>query len=405
MLLRIYVGLTLVLLVMNQSNAQASDDSSDGVIRVATYNVAMYRDAAGLLAKEIKAGHSGQASRIAEVIRRVRPDMILINEIDYEEGSTEIVDYFRKHYLETKQENIAGWPEPIEYPYYFYKPVNTGVDSGEDFDQDGSAGGPADAFGYGRYPGQYGMLLLSRYPILEEESHTFQKLLWKDYPKAMIPKFPDSGEAYYSDSQTEKFRLSSKSFWDVCVQLPCDEKVHLLCSHPTPAAFDGPEDRNGCRNYDEIGMVATYVSGGDAISYLKNDSGESVEGIGANKHCVVLGDLNADPVDGSSRKGAIQQLLEHPLLQGDYIPKSTGGKPASHASAKFNSEQKGDPSHDTSDFSGDNYGNLRIDYVIPTKGFTIVDGGVFWPLGSEPGADAVKGSDHRLVWLDLQISE
>ena len=36
------------------------------------------------------------------------------------------------------------------------------------------------------------------------------------------------------------------------------ETVHFLVSHPTPPVFDGPEDRNGPRNYDEIRFWADY---------------------------------------------------------------------------------------------------------------------------------------------------
>ena len=38
--------------------------------------------------------------------------------------------------------------------------------------------------------------------------------------------------------------------------------VHFLVSHPTPPVFDGPEDRNGTRNFDEIRFWADYISPG-----------------------------------------------------------------------------------------------------------------------------------------------
>ena len=38
------------------------------------------------------------------------------------------------------------------------------------------------------------------------------------------------------------------------------KKIHFLVSHPTPPVFDGPEDRNGRRNHDEIRLWADYVS-------------------------------------------------------------------------------------------------------------------------------------------------
>ena len=41
--------------------------------------------------------------------------------------------------------------------------------------------------------------------------------------------------------------------------------VHFLVSHPTPPVFDGPEDRNGTRNADEIRFWADYVTPGAGV--------------------------------------------------------------------------------------------------------------------------------------------
>jgi hypothetical protein len=38
--------------------------------------------------------------------------------------------------------------------------------------------------------------------------------------------------------------------------------VHFLVSHSTLPVFDGPEDRNGRRNFDEIRFWADYISPG-----------------------------------------------------------------------------------------------------------------------------------------------
>ena len=109
---------------------------------------------------------------------------------------------------------------------------------------DGEVAGPQDAYGYGRFPGQYGMALLSRYPILEDQARTFQTLKWSAMPGALRPR------GYYPDDVWRHLRLSSKSHWDVPIGVGMREDgfvVHALCSHPTPPAFDGEEDRNGCR--------------------------------------------------------------------------------------------------------------------------------------------------------------
>jgi hypothetical protein len=58
-------------------------------------------------------------------------------------------------------------------------------------------------------------------------------------------------------------RLSSKSHWDVPIDIPLGDgvtkRVHMLLHHPTPPAFDGEEGRNLRRNHDEIRLFADYV--------------------------------------------------------------------------------------------------------------------------------------------------
>ncbi len=54
-------------------------------------------------------------------------------------------------------------------------------------------------------------------------------------------------------------RLSSTSHWDVPVYV--GRVVHVLAAHPAAPALDGPEDRNGLRNADEIRFWADYVAG------------------------------------------------------------------------------------------------------------------------------------------------
>ena len=45
----------------------------------------------------------------------------------------------------------------------------------------------------------------------------------------------------------------------------------LLVAHPTPPVFDGPEDRNGRRNFDEIPLLGDYVTG--RSGYIYDDDG------------------------------------------------------------------------------------------------------------------------------------
>ena len=116
-------------------------------------------------------------------------------------------------------------------------------------------------------------------------------------------------------------------------------------------------------------------------------------------HFVIAGDLNADPVDGDSTNRAILQLLQHPRVQAEPIPTSRGGREKSVIDGEANAQHRGDASCDTGDFADARSGNLRIDYVLPSRSLKIVESGVFWPSSDDPAHPLVAASDHRLVWV------
>ena len=134
-----------------------------------------------------------------------------------------------KNYLNVSQNGVKG----IDYPYFYLAESNTGVVSEFDLNNDGKAGvGGGDAYGFGVFPGQYAMVLLSQHPIITDEVRTFQKFLWKDMPNVTLPVNPETGEAWYSDEELEIFRLSSKSHWDVPVKVG-DEVIPVSYTHLT----------------------------------------------------------------------------------------------------------------------------------------------------------------------------
>ena len=167
-------------------------------------------------------------------MQRTRPDVLLINELDYDAGGI-AAQLFQDNYLSIPQNGAT----PIVYPYRHVAPSNTGIPSGFDVTNNGSVGGPADAFGFGLFPGQYGMAVYSTYPILYDEACTFRLFLWKDMPEALLPDDPAfAGPAdWHSQAELDVFRLSSKPHWDVPVDIG-GTIVHFLVSHPTPPVFD-----------------------------------------------------------------------------------------------------------------------------------------------------------------------
>ncbi|MGC5583581.1 endonuclease/exonuclease/phosphatase family protein [Ornithinimicrobium sp. W1665] len=361
-------------------------------VRFATFNASLNRFNEGDLARDLATGDNAQAQNVAETIQRTRPDVVLVNEFDYASGNE---DLFRDNYLEVSQNGA----DPVDYPYAYIAPSNTGVPSGFDLNNDGTVGGPDDAYGFGFFPGQYGMVVYSRYPIDTDEVRTFQLFRWSDMPGNLLP------EEFYSAEEQEVLRLSSKSHWDVPVEVG-NKTVHVLAAHPTPPIFDGPEDRNGRRNHDEIRFWADYVGSPKESAYIYDDEGVS-GGLKPGERFVIVGDYNADPYDGDSVDGAIDQLLDHRRVNTSITPSSPGGVEQALLQGGVNAEHRGDPAFDTADFN-EPPGNLRVDYVLPSRSLKIEDAGVFWPSSDDPlfrllGTFPFPTSDHRLVWVDVRL--
>lgn len=370
-------------------------------LRVATFNLSLNRNAPGQLVADLSTGANAQARTVAEIIQRADPDVVLLNEFDYVEGGV-AADLFRDNYLEVSQNGAPA----VDYPYAFVAPSNTGIPSGFDLNNDGTVGGGDDAFGFGVFEGQYGMVVLSKHPIVTDDVRTFQRFLWKDMPGALLPDDPATAAPadWYSPDELAVMRLSSKSHWDIPVQVG-RQTVHLLASHPTPPTFDGAEDRNGRRNHDEIRFWADYVTPGQG-RYIYDDAGVW-GGLNPSQAFVIAGDQNADPLDGDSVDAAIDQLLGNKRIV-DPLPTSDGAVEAAALQGGANATHRGDPAFDTADFADTAPGNLRADYVLPSRKLRVADAGVFWPVSSDPlsaltGTFPFPSSDHRLVWVDLEL--
>ena len=383
---------SVLLALLTMMPLPAAADATAAVVRVATYNVALAEAQPGGLVARLEAGDAA-ARRIAAVIQRVRPDLLLLNEFDFDpEGRA--LTLWRRDYLGVGQHGEAA----IDYPHAFLAPVNTGVPSGQDLDGDGRTDGPGDAWGYGHHPGQYGMLVLSRFPIAADSVRSFREFRWAALPGARRPFDPVAGTPFNADPLWQQLRLSSKAHWDVPVATPLGT-LHFLVAHPTPPVFDGPERRNALRNFDELRLWAEYLAV-PSRSWLVDDDGHR-GGLPAAARFVLAGDLNADPADGASLPGAVQQLLEHPRVLPHPAPRSEGARLAG-ASGEANRAQRSDRATDTGAF-GARTGNMRVDYVLPSTGFEVVASGVFWPPPDTPEAEWITASDHRLVWVDLRL--
>ena len=393
----------------------------DTSIRVATFNASLNRGTEGALIDDLSTPDNAQAKTVAEIIQRAAPDVVLINEFDFDaagpNGSSLAAELFRQNYLAVSQNGAAS----ADYPYVYIAPSNTGVASGFDLNNNGTAvttpGAPGygdDSLGFGAFPGQFGMVIFSKYPIEADGVRTFQNFLWKDMPGARLPDDASTPQPqdWYSPEELAVLPLSSKSHWDVPINVN-GEIVHVLAAHPTPPVFDGPEDRNGLRNADEIRFWDDYVTPGQG-GYIYDDQG-GTGGLAPGERFVIVGDYNADPNDGDSVDKAIQQILSNPSVDASVVPTSPGGVQQSSLQGGVNATHTGDPAQDTADFADTTPGNLRADYVLPSQvGLDPIGGSVFWPLDTDPTFPLVgtfdpafpggfPSSDHRLVLMDLDV--
>ena len=401
------------------ASAGSGPRKGDRTIRFATFNASVNRNAEGELVADLSTGADPQLRNVAEIIQRTRPDVLLINEFDFVPNGV-AAGLFQSNYLSASQHGAR----PIKFKHRFVVPSNTGIASGKDFDNngqvdttpgDGTYGN--DSFGFGEFPGKFGMAVYSRRPIVKKDVRTFRLFEWEDMPNALLPDDPSTSAPadWYSPDELDVFRLSSKSHWDVPIKVGHGETVHFLVSHPTPPVFDGPEDRNGTRNHDEIRFWSDYVTPG-AGGYIYDDEGHR-GGLGRGEHFVIAGDQNADPFDGDSTADAVDQLLGNPRINTSSPPTSPGGPQQAALQGGANNAHVGDPAFDTADFADTSPGNLRADYVLPDRKLEIEDSLVFWPLNSDPlfplvgtfdpallpDGNGFPSSDHRLTAVDVAI--
>lgn len=328
---------------------------------MATFSAELVRDGPGLLLRDILAGQDPKIGAAAEAIVLAAPDILVLTGFDYDHDG---------HALAAFAETLAALG--ADYPHRFAQPPNTGLQTGRDLDGDGRIGGPRDALGYGEFAGQAGMAILSRHPIDADGARDFTGYLWSDLP----------GSLGLDETDADIRRLSTTGHWEVPVDMPDGSRMLVLAFHATPPVFDGPEDRNGRRNHDETAFWTALIDGRLGLPPPAAPF-------------VIAGDANLDPLDGDGRSAAMAALLAHPRII-DPQPSSAEGAARALRDGGANRMHRGDPSLDTADWPDEagGPGNLRVDYVLPSREWTVTGAGTLWP-------SAESGLRHALVWVDL----
>ena len=440
------IVLTMAALTGCDDNSSSETEATSSV-RFATYNLSFDRDSYDILVNqmELTPGEQDklveeyeqdsegvtlknkdtaekviQIRNVAEVIQRTNPDVFVLAEFnnDGTGEDTRALEGFQKNYLSVAQDESL---EGIQYQYQKSFATNTGLESGYDLNLDDSVGGPDDAWGFGAYHGQYAFAVFSKYPFDENNIRTFQNFKWKDMPEeenikiddceATLPEGKECGDSWYPSLAWAQFPLSSKNHIDLPVRVASasgEEVIHFLVSHPAPPIFDNPAGHNTKRNRAEVDFWVDYI---DAQNYIYDDNGV-YGGLEQGAHFVIAGDLNADPRVGDGDLTAIQDLLNHSLVNneatlGVKAPTSKGG-PEYYETAESDTITPA-PENITSTSA------LMLDHVIPSADLAVKASGVFWPASFEEGYHLVydeklgasKGvsSDHRLVWVDVILGQ
>ena len=245
-------------------------------IRIATYTTELSRRGPELLLRDIEKGEDPQVAAVRSVIDMGKADVLALYGIDWD--------------LENRAISALNDGLASPFPYVFSIRPNSGVPSGQDLDGDGMLRGSRNALGFGDFSGQDGMVVLSRHPIDTANVIDLSGLLWRDFPGASQPVRSD-GRPYYSQEKLSVLPLSTTGHWSVPIRIGPDRVINLLTLRPTPPVFDGPEDRNGMRNGDEVRLWGQYLSGN--LHTLP----------GSGPH-VLAGNLNLDPNDGDGNPAA-----------------------------------------------------------------------------------------------------
>ncbi|WP_306133262.1 endonuclease/exonuclease/phosphatase family protein [Roseivivax marinus] len=318
--------------------AWAAAARADETLRVATWHADLSRDGPGLLLRDLLADDDPALAAIVGALARVRPDAVLLTDIDYDRGGAALDAL-------AKRIGTAG----LDYSHHFQVRPNTGRDTGADVNRDGRLGTARDAQGWGRFAGEGGLALLSRWPVAADAAVDVSDMLWRDLPDTLIAA---------NDPAHDVQRLSTSAHWAVPVEMR-GRRVTLMAFHATPPVFDGPEDRNGRRNADEIRLWQAWLNG--ALGHPS-----------PALPFVLMGNANLDPLRGEGRRAAIRDLLADPRLVDPL------------------------PGRSTVDWSRLDLGDMRVSYVLPSADLSVRDAGV---------VEVPEAGEHRLVWVDVALSD
>lgn len=286
-----------------------------------------------------------QVTGVIETVVSHAPDVLILQSFDYDAQNAALSAF---------QDLLTRGG--VHLPFVYAPQSNTGLPTGVDIDGDGRKNGPRDAQGYGRFPGEASIAILSRYPIITNAVQTYTDALWsKAAPETdLTPLLPTNAISIQ--------RLPSVA----AVAVPIEKggtRFWILTHHATPPVFDGPEDRNGFRNADENRFWLSLREGGFP-----------------SEPYVLAAQMNIDPLRGEGHHHVISEILASPEF----------ADPFAHWPAEDNH---------TVIYQPPGPGKLRVSYVLPSPDLEITDFGMSRDLPVRKDR-----SRHRLLWVDIELA-
>ncbi|MDC0739209.1 endonuclease/exonuclease/phosphatase family protein [Cognatishimia sp. SS12] len=318
--------------------------------RVATFNTNLHGTGPGVMLRDILA-QQPHPMRVAALIADAKPDVIVLQNIDYD---------FEHHGLTALRDLIAT--QGHEMGYLYAPEPNSGWPTGLDLDGDGTAFGPRDAQGYGRFPGQRGLAILSTYPIAGDAAQIYTDHLWAEVADLFAQRV--ILDRLLTDNAQEVQRLSSVAHVAVPIRIN-GKSLTLLTHHATPPIFDGPEDRNGFRNAAE-NLLWLYILDGTL-------------GPPPPTPLILAAMTNLDPWRGAGQHGAMRRLLDSPA----FVDPARNIAPSHRVTSRWPESTTGD---------------LRLSYLLPSPDLKVLAGGRSTLAPAQP---PLRAHPHALIWLDL----
>ena len=340
-------------------------------------------------------GADEQAGAAAEVIARFAPDIISINELQFDiEGipslgspgapSSTQPGTFDGGAGNAKRlaDRVAAVNAAAAFPHTAITLGNSG------FTWAGpTLGNPSFVLrGWGDWPGRFNSAILTKFPIAYDKIRVINEFAWDALPGNSIEKMKTA----IGTGVPAGFPLFEKGIVVVPVEVAPGALLYMVMHHPVAPAF---EAINPYRHFDELQGLKLFLDG----------KLPGVEPLPAGAKFVLIGDLNADPEDGDSLDGGIEPILSHPALN-VFFPSGAGTK---GKNGQYNTYLSGCGKDDGSTVDDPTTKfQMQLDYVLPSKTFGAAKvGEVFFPDFQAQKADfqlACKASDHRLVYVDVE---